>query len=458
MLLGAIAFAAPCARAQISLTTAVDLALRTDPRVKIAQSDLDLAMAKLAEAHDVFVPSITTEGGVGKSVGVPLGLPVVYSIAAQSLAFNFSQRDYIRAAHAGVAAAEFALGEVRDTTAMDAVNTYVSLDSALQRKAALAQASGLASRITRIVEDRFDAGLETRIEVTRSKRTTAQLRLQQLRVEDEIAALSAHLARLTGLGGTGPETIHDSIPEFKPTSIPEAVSADSYGIRAALANATAKQEIARGDARYRLRPQLAFAANYSRIDTAFTNYAQYYRGFNTDVNGNQRNSFNSLNIGIQISVPILDLIHQAKARGSAAEAAHARFQAESDRNQFLEGRLKLQHAAAELSARAEVASLNRDLAQDEMDAIHIQLQSDAAANGQQTPLSPKDEQNARLQERQRYLEFLDADLELRQTEINLLKQNGQLGVWLHGAVAAPGVTPAAHPPSSALPTAPTIPR
>jgi outer membrane protein TolC len=455
--LGAFAFAVPYATAQVSLTTAVDLALRNDPKVKMAQADRDRALAALAEVHDAIVPNITTDGGVGRSAGVPLGLPVVFSISAQSLAFNFSQQDYIRAAHAGVAAADLELREVRDTTAQDVIDTYVSLDVAAQRQAAIAQASGFAARVTQIVQDRLDAGMDPHIELTRAKLNASRLREQQLQTEDEIASLSAHLARLTGIGGTHVETVHDSIPAFSPVIISEAGNGDSYSVQAAFANAKAKWDIAHGDSRYRWRPQMAFSAGYSRISTAFTNYAQYYKGFNTDLNGNQRNSFNSLNIGVQISVPILDLVHQAKARGSAAEAARARFQAEDARAQLFEGRIKLQHAAAELSAHAETASLDRDYAQDQLDALVIQLQANQAnPNGAQ--LTPKDEQNARLQERQRYLDFLAADLELRQTEIKLLKENGQLGDWLHDAIGAPGAKPPASGRGPVLPAAPPAPR
>jgi outer membrane protein TolC len=445
-----LSLAAVHASAQISLTTAVDLALKNDPKIKLAQADVARAKASLAESHDAFVPAIVTAGGVGKSTGVPLGLPVVFSISAQSLAFNFSQEDYIRAAHAGVASATLALDEARDMTAEDTVSTYVSLDNALQRKAALVEAAGIATRLTQIVQDRLDAGVDTRVELTRSKRTAAQLRLQQLQVEDEIASLSAHLARTMGLTGSHPDTVHDSIPEFKTPSADDNLPPDTYGIRAAFANATAKQEAARGDLRYRWRPQLGFSAGYSRISTAFSNYAQYYKGFDTAISTNSQNSFNALEVGIQISIPLLDLVHQAKARGAVAEAAHARFQAQIDRNQLLEGRLKLQHAAAELSARAEIASLDRDLAQDQLDTLELQLQSNAASDA--TQMTPKDEQNARLQERQKYLDLLTADLDLRQTEVNLMRENGQLGEWLHGAVMAPGGASGAVLPEAPAPS------
>jgi hypothetical protein len=58
-------------------------------------------------------------------------------------------------------------------------------------------------------------------------------------------------------------------------------------------------------------------------------------------------------------------------------------------------------------------------------------------------MTPKDEQNARIQERQRFLELLDADFQLRQTQINLLRQNGQLEDWLKSAAQTQTIAPAA---------------
>jgi outer membrane protein TolC len=445
ILLGALALIIPHAAAQLSLATAVDLALRNSPRVKMAQADLDKARAALAEAHDAFIPAVTTTGGYGASTGVPLNLPIVFSISAQSLVFNFSQKDYVRAASAGVAATNFALSEARTEAAEDAVTTYVSLNNAQQRRAALTQGTTYAGRLVQIVQDRFDTGIEPHIEVTKSKRTAAQLRLQQLVVDDEIDRLAEHLARITGVSGAKTQTVPDSIPAFTPPSDTPGSLTDGDGIRAMFANATAKGFQAHGDARYRLRPQLSFSAGYSRISTIGSSYGDYYPRF-----ANDNFSHNSFEIGIQVSVPIVDLVHQARARGSAAEARRTQFDAEVQRNTFFESRLKLQHSANEIAARVELASLDRDMAQDELEKIQIQLTS--APGSPDTPqMSPKDEQNARLQERQKYIEYLDADLQLRQTEIMLMRQNGQLGDWLHKAMITPSDVM-----SNPLPSAPSV--
>jgi len=448
ILLGSLALAIPHASAQLSLATAVDLALRNSPKVKMAQADLDKARAALAEAHDAFVPAVTSTGGFGASTGVPLNLPIVFSISAQSLVFNFSQKDYVRAASAGVGATLLALSEARNEAAEDAVNTYVTLSNAQQRRAALTQGTSYAGRLVQIVQDRFDTGIEPHTEVTRSKRTAAQLHLQQLVVDDEIDTLAAHLARITGVSGAKTETVPDSIPAFTPPTDLAESTATSDGIKAMFANATAKSYQSNGDARYRLRPQLAFSAGYSRISTIGSSYGDYYPRF-----ANDNFSHNSFEVGIQVSVPIVDLVHQARARGSAAEARRVQFEAQSQRDTFFEGRLKLQHAAKEIAARVELASLDRDMAQDQLETIQIQLKTPPGSDTNTPQISPKDEQNARLQERQKFIEYLDADLQLRQTQIQLLRQTGQLGEWLHTAiVSAPNTLPPA-PSATAIPTA-----
>jgi hypothetical protein len=232
------------------------------------------------------------------------------------------------------------------------------------------------------------------------------------------------------LTGSRPRTVHASIPPFAaPTEGSSRLQPDSDGVKSSYANARARQFTAFGDSRYRLRPQMSFSAEYSRVSTAFTNYDVYYPGFSG-------HSSNSLALSIQVVLPIFDRGHDARAAISAADASHARAQAEDARNGFLENRVRLQHSTRELEARMQIASLNRDLAQDEIDRILIELKS-GTGNLDAPQLTPKEEQNARLQERERTVDMLNAELTLHQTELNLLQQNGELKAWLRGAVDGP---------------------
>ena len=418
------------ARAQISLTTAVDLALRNNPRVRLAEADVDKARAVLSETRDVYIPNLVGGSGLGYSYGFPLGQPTLFNFQAQSLVFSYSQRDYIRAARAGLEVANFALRDTRQAVAEDTVLTYIALDRDSQRLGALKQQYGSAARLITVVQDRVDAGQDPAIDLTSARLTSAQIHLAQLRAEDEEAIDRVHLAHLTGLPPDHLATVDTSIPEIPTASLgdaPQGAQA-SPAVQAAFANAHAKREAAFGDARYRFRPQVAFAAQYSRFST-FNNYQEYYG--RRDANGNSLSfQYNAVGIGIQIQVPFYDRSHESKARESAADAAHAQHDAEQILDQFTEGRLRVERSTLELAAREEVATLDQKLAQQQLEALLVQLN---AGNPNGPQMTPKDEQNSRIVEREKYLSVVDARFQTRQARVNLLRQTGELEAWLKSA-------------------------
>ena len=453
VLMGSLAFATPLA-AQISLSTAVNLALQNNPRVKIAEADLARAKAVLSETKEAFVPAVATTAGVGRQTGVPLYPPVIFSISAQSLVFNFSQPDYIRAAHSGLAAAQLALQVARSDSVEDTTNTYVALDNASQRLTLQKEALAAASRLVTIVGRRMDAGVDPHIELTRARRTAAQMRLQELVLEDEIASQAEHLGSLTGLPASGLSTVHESVPELRMPAAPEIADPQrGDGISAAFASAQAKAYTAHGEKRYLLRPQVGFSAQYSRISTAFSSYDQYYPGFNPINNPNI--SYNSLSVGLQVTLPLLDMVHRARARESAADAAHALFDARIQQSNFFEARQKLRHSTVELAARAEVAALDHDLAEDDLEAVRVRLRADASALGG-PPSTPKDEENAKLAERQRGIDMLAARLQLQQAEVTLMRQEGSLTDWLAATIPSATAAPANATPDSTPGAVPTV--
>jgi outer membrane protein TolC len=442
VVMSALCLAGVPAYAQISFSTAISLALDSEPKVKAAQANVQKAQASVAATRDAFIPSAVARGGYGKSTGVPLSVPEVFTLSSQSLLFSFSQKDDERAAEAGLAAAKFALQDARDQVAEDAAVTYLNLDNAQRRRAAMTQEYGYASRLVAIVQDRLDAGRDSKIELLQARRTVAQIHLQELQVEDEVAIQASHLARIMGLPGNTISTVSSSIPP--PLPIPDSSSevaieaSESPGVQSAFANAKVKQELAFGDRRYRLRPQLSFGATYSRIDTSQTNYTSYYPGF-------KGKSLNAASIGMQITIPLYDRAHDDLAHGSMAEAARARYDAEDLREQFLDGRSRLQRTTRQLAARIELAQIDRDLAQQQLEVVLLQLTPEGSSSSA-TPITPKDEQNARLQESARTVDLLNAEFQLNQAVVNLMRQTGRLSSWLNSAQNLPSdpaaITPA----------------
>lgn len=414
---------AASASAQISFTSAIDLALRNSPRVKMARDDVDKAVASLSETKSVFIPSLSGSIGVGPSYGITTSVPTIFTVNAQSLVFNFSQRNYIRAAHAGLDAAHASLMDMREQVEEDTALTYISLDRAQQRQAAMADEYGYALKLASIVQERVDAGTDTSLALKQARRTAVQIHLQQLQLEDEIATLRDHFSRLIGLPPDQLRTVPSSIPaspDFRPLQV-NAPSAypDTPSVLSAEANARSKRQQAIGDSRYVWRPQVSFVAQYGRI-SPLNNVSTYY-----NLDGNYDTAY----AAIQVLLPFFDRTHQAKARESLAEAQHAEHTVSFLRDQQNEARVKLQHSIAELATKEELAELDRSIAQDQLNATLVQLTAGSGSDTA-TPMTPKDEQNARIQERQRYLEMVDATFQLRQAQINLLRQTGQLQNWI----------------------------
>ena len=335
-----LVLAATSAHAQISFTTAIDLALKNSPKVQMAQANVDKARAVLSQNTDAYVPNLSGGSGLGYSYGFPLGQPTLFSFSSQSLVFNYSQHDYIRASHAGVEAAEHILRDTRQEVAEDTAITYLSLDRAQRSGTAMDEEYSDAQKLALIVQERLDAGREPRMELSRARRTAAQVRLQRLLLNDDEAVLRDHLSRLLGITMGLVKTIPASVPAFPPIRAIDPSAPDNPAVLAAFSNAHAKREQAFGDSKYAFRPQVYFAANYSRFST-FNNYQQYYKTFKYD----------AAEIGVQITIPLYDRLRKSKARESMADAIHAEKEAVDARNTEREGRIKLANAATELQAR-----------------------------------------------------------------------------------------------------------
>jgi outer membrane protein TolC len=415
------------AYAQISFSAAVGLALKSNPKVLTAQADVDKALAALQQLRDAYIPNISGGSGVGPpSYGYPLGQPSIFNITSQSLVFSYSQRDYLRAAQASLDATRLNLKDIREGVAEDTAVTYLALDRDIQRQAALQEQQGFSDRLVSIVQERLDAGQDTPIDLTTCRLTAAQIRLARLRAEDETAADQAHLARLIGLPAQALGTTSSSVPPFPATSsnLTDTTPLTSPAVESAYAVARSKRETAFGEARYLWRPQIYFQGQYSRF-AKYTNIQDYYLRFQQ----------NNAAVGVQITVPLYDVAHRAKEREAAADAAHAQHEADSIRDQFFDSRIRARHTAAELSTRAEIATLDQQLALQQLDVMLIQLKA-GSGNLSGPQMTPKDEQTARIAEREKFVAVLNANFEARQAAINLMRAAGELEAWIAATARA----------------------
>lgn len=421
MALSALALLVPFpAKAQVSLYTVVDLALRNSTSVRIAEADVMRATASLTETKDAYIPNLVLGSSLGYSYGFPLGEPSVFNVSSQSLFFTFSQRDYIRAATHGLRAAQFNLKDTREQVVLEASLDYVQLDNIQNELGALDQEKQFADKLISIEEDRVLAGVETRMELTKAKLTAARIDLKRLHLEANASLLRQQLSHLTGLSATDFTTNAASIPsapQFLPgSSLSEKVNELNAGVQASQANAKAKLYVAFGDSRQIFRPQLGFGGDYS-LFAKFNNYDQYFKAF----------QYNNFDIGISIKVPLFDASLKAKERRSAADAARAAAEADQTRDAASEQVFQLQQSLAELSTQQRIAQLQAELAQEQLNAVETQLAHGSGSLN--APLTPKDEQQARIEERQRYEDVLDANLAVLRAELSILRSTGSIEDW-----------------------------
>jgi outer membrane protein TolC len=426
-LLLAIAFAsAPVfAQAQISLATIVDQAQRNSSAVKLADADVRKAYADLAQTRDVYIPNFVIGSSIGPpSIGFPSGQPSIANASMQSLAFSMPQLQYIKAARVGVQAATLSLKDAKEQVALDASAAYIELDTVTRELDAAYQQAALADRLVDIERQRTEAGVDPLSEMLQTRLTAAQLKLRLLHLESRAGTLASQLASLTGLPVASIKPDHASIPEI-PAISAGGLASVNFGIASAQAEAKSKQLQAHGDhLASKVLPLIGFGAQYNRDSTLLNNYSYYYAHFKAD----------NFSAGFSIQVPLFDLNHRSKARETAAEALRATAEAEQAQRQNDVQIATLTGSLRELDAQAEIASLRQQIAAEQVKTVQTELQNgngSGAGPGAPPQLSPKAEQQARIDESQRTIESLDAGFDLAKARLSLLRALGHMEDWLH---------------------------
>ena len=89
----------------------------------------------------------------------------------------------------------------------------------------------------------------------------------------------------------------------------------------------------------------------------------------------------------------------------------------------------MRHSLKELAVQQRIAQLRSDLAEEQLEAIRAQLQNGSgAANA--APVTPKDEQQAHIQERERYVDALDATFAMIKAQLILTRSLGHIREWV----------------------------
>ena len=425
-LLGTALVSAPAyLSAQVSLASAVDLAQRNSSAVRLAGGDVQKARSALSEAKDIFIPAVEFESGLPAlhAVGFQGTPPTILNATMQSLVFSLPQKQYIEAAQDRLEVATLNLANAREQAALHTATVYIDLDTAGQELQAVQQQMKYSDRLVDIEQQRTQAGVDPPDDLLQARLTAAELELKYLHLETRSGTLAKELASITGLPVDSIVTEHASIPEIPEIRVdsPNRMSVD---VESAQMIARSKQKMAQGDKYYLLRPQISFSAEYNRDTTLLNNANNYFaRPLKTD-------NFSS---GFSIQIPLLDFAQRDRARQSAADALHATIQAEQAQEQYGLHLVQLTDNLRELNALAKIASLKQEIAEEQLKSVLVQLNlGNGRGNGPdgQAQLSPKAEYVARIDERQKFEDALEAGFNLNKARLDQLSALGRMEDWL----------------------------
>jgi outer membrane protein TolC len=402
----------------LPLKRAVELALTHSTTTAIASADEQRADAAYRELRAYYIPQATVGSGLGKSWGFPLSLegaaPSLVNLNASSAIYNPALQESIRAARVDSQATAAQSKDQRNQVIQDTVLSYASLNRWDQRVGRLLDEQAAALKLEEAIVERVKEGIDSPLDRTKAQLGAARLRLRLTEAEGSADVLREHLAKLTGLPASSIQTDADSIPSFPALPPPEdaAAKADNNpAVESAMQHARAQYLHAKAEHKAFL-PSVDFATQYARL-TKYNNYDVFFASFEA----------NNASLGVVIRFPFLNFAQREHAKAADAEALKATKQAEAAKNQASEEILKLQRTVRQMQAAQDVAQLEYEVANANLDALQTRVDAGTA--------TIKDLGEARAQVNERYLALQDTTFELERARIGLLRSTGELEKWVN---------------------------
>ena len=406
----------------LTLQHAVELALKHATGISITAADEQHASASYRELRNSYIPQLNAGAGLGYSDGFPLSLegaaPSLFNVNAQSALLNPALKDFIRAARSDVAVSALHTKDQRNLIIQDTVLSYSELAKWNQRLDRLREAEAAAEKMASAVAHRVQEGIDSEMDGSKARLSVARLRLRLAEATGAADVLREHLSKLTGVPSASLEIDPDSVP-----ALPVVKEREDFSSKATDANPLVQAAVEHARAQYlrvkaerrSLWPSMDFAAQYANL-ASFNNFEKYY----------QKSTFqpNNATVGVVIHLPFLNLAQHSRVQEAESEAFKSQKQAEAARDQVSEETLRLQRRVTQMQAARDVAELEYEIAQKNIEAVQTRMESSTA--------NLHDLDNARSQASERLITLQDVSFELERSQVALLRATGDLESWALG--------------------------
>lgn len=402
----------------LTLKRSLELALQNSKDIQAAKIRARVAeqSTKLTKAE--FLPNLYAGSGAGYTYGLPETPggrpPSIFSVTYTEEVLNGPLRGLAREQEEQAKAQRLVLQDTRLAVMEQVTMAYLELVKVRHTLELLRKEKDSAEKIVNVTQERQNEGYELPTEVTKALLTKAQVVQRILRFEGRQDELEVYLRNQLGLA---PDQPIDLTPEDLPGSAEQAGAnlvalAEQGNISLAFAQSDVKaKEFRLAGEKKGYWPTLQLVSIYDVLAKYnFQNYSNLVSSSNF--------RYNNLNAGINVNVPIFSSKTKASVQLAQANLDAAKLNLTSKRSQVGAEVRQRSRKLQETDAAKEVARLELQLAQQSLAVLQSQFDEGKA--------NLRDVEKARLEESDKWMNYLDANFQRQQAQLELLRTAGQL--------------------------------
>ncbi len=402
----------------LTLKRSLELALQNSTDIQAAKIRARVAeqSANLTKAE--FLPNLYAGSGAGYTYGLPETPggrpPSIFSVTYTEEVLNGPLRGLAREQEEQAKAQRLVLQDTRLAVMEQVTMAYLELVKVRHTLELLRKEKDSAEKIVNVTQERQKEGYELPTEVTKALLTKAQVVQRILRFEGRQDELEVYLRNQLGLA---PDQPIDLAPEDLPGSAEQAGAnlvalAEQGNISLAFAQSDVKaKEFRLAGEKKGYWPTLQLVSIYDVLAKYnFQNYSNLVSSSNF--------RYNNLNAGINVNVPIFSSKTKASVQLAQANLDVAKLNLTSKRSQVGAEVRQRSRKLQETDAAKEVARLELQLAQQSLAVVQSQFDEGKA--------NLRDVEKARLEESDKWMNYLDANFQRQQAQLELLRTAGQL--------------------------------
>jgi len=402
----------------LTLKRAIELALQNSKEIQVAKIQASVADHAAQITKSQFMPNLYAGSGAGYTYGIPETpggrAPSIFNVTYTEQIFNEPLRGQAKETQELSKAQKILLEDAKNSVITRTAMAYLELGKVRHSLELLRKEQDSAEKILQVTQERQGEGYELPVEVTKAQLTKAQVVQRILQLEAREDDLEVFLRYQLGFSESQAiEVTPEELPgeaEVAGDNLVAMAMTHNAGLQLAESDVRAKEFRLKGERRGYL-PTIELVSIYSLLAN-FNNYSEFFNHF-------QRNNFNA---GVDVRVPIFSAqtkaaigLAQVNLDASKVNLANKKTELSADVRQKT-------RRVRERDAAKEVARLELQLAQQNVAVFQSQF-----AEGK---LNLREVEKARLEENEKWMEYLDANFQKQQAQLELLKTAGQLDkVW-----------------------------